>query len=201
MTVDGSSGARAVFLDRDGVLIEDHGPLVDAEDISVAAGAAQALRRLAAAGFKIVVVSNQTVVARGLLDPEEMLALQGQVEQRLCAAGAAPLDGFYFCPHHPNATVPAYRCRCDCRKPAPGLLLEAAAALGIDLTRSVMIGDRPSDVLAGKRAGCRTIQVTCGRHLDAPIEVTGGFTPPDPDHLCADLDQAATHILAEQSWS
>jgi D-glycero-D-manno-heptose 1,7-bisphosphate phosphatase len=200
---DQRDGCRAIFVDRDGVLIEDHGPLVCAEDISLAPGAATALRRLADAGFKIVVVSNQTVVARGLLDPAEMLALHGQVEQRLCAAGASPLDGFYFCPHHPNATVVEYRRSCACRKPAPGMLLEAAAALGINLAASIMIGDRPSDVLAGRRAGCRTIQVTTGRHLDPPIEVEGGFAPAPADHRCHSLGEAAQHILqnAGGGWS
>jgi D-glycero-D-manno-heptose 1,7-bisphosphate phosphatase len=203
-TTDQTKQQKAVFLDRDGVLVEDNGPLVTSDDISLAPGAAQALRRLTDAGFKIVVVSNQTVVARGLLDAAEMLALQAEIEQRLCAAGASPLDGFYFCPHHPNATVVEYRCSCSCRKPAPGLLLAASAALGIDLGNSVMIGDRPSDVLAGQRAGCRTIQVATGRHLDPPIQVEGGFVPAPADHRCGSLDEAAEHIIQhvlKGSWS
>lgn len=187
---------RGVFLDRDGVLIEDRGLLVSADDIVVADGAPQALRRLKEAGFRLVVVSNQTVVARGLLDVPEVIALEREIERRIEAEGDARLfDGFYFCPHHPKANVMAYRQSCDCRKPAPGLLRDASAALGIDLRASLMVGDRPSDVLAGKRAGCRTIQLMSGRHLDAPIEVDGGFQPVGPDFICASWDEAAEQIL------
>jgi D-glycero-D-manno-heptose 1,7-bisphosphate phosphatase len=190
-----------VFVDRDGVLVADNGPLVAVDDIVVAPGAAAGLRRLQEAGYKIVVISNQTAVARGLLRPDEVLALQAEIEQRLCAAGAAPLDGFYFCPHHPSATQPEYRQSCACRKPAPGLLLQASTALDLDLGRSVMVGDRASDVEAGRRAGCRTIQVTTGRHDDAPIEVDGGFVTAAADHRCADLAAAADHILLAGGWA
>ena len=204
MTVTGSQ--RAVFVDRDGVLIEDGGVLTEARHIVLIDGAGAALRRLKAAGFLIVVVSNQTVVARGLLQSAEVVALQQVVELRLAgsegaraALNSSPvglIDGFYFCPHHPNATVPLYRRECTCRKPAPGLLLEAARVLDIDLGRSVMIGDRPSDVVAGQVAGCRTIQVLSGRHADPPIETVAGFTVIPPDLVCASIVEAATHILS-----
>lgn len=188
---------KAVFLDRDGVLIEDRQALVSADDIVLAKGAPEALRRLKEAGYQLVVVSNQAAVARGLLSLDQVRSLEQAVEARLVQAGAAPIDGFYFCPHHPAADLPEYRCSCACRKPAPGLLLDASAALGINLDESVMIGDRSSDVVAGRRAGCRTIQVLTGKHADPPIEIVGGFAPQAPDFLCATLAEAAELIVSE----
>ncbi|HEY0715133.1 MAG TPA: HAD family hydrolase [Polyangia bacterium] len=196
----GSGRRKALFVDRDGVLIEDRGVLVRSSGISVIEGAATALRRLKDAGYLIVVVSNQTAVARGLLSPTEVVALQQAVELRLGGILPGPLsapliDAFYFCPHHPNATVAAYRRDCGCRKPAPGLLHEAARALDIDLGESVMVGDRPSDVAAGKAAGCRTIQVLSGRHADPLIETSAGFAVIPPDLTCGSIVEAVEQIL------
>jgi D-glycero-D-manno-heptose 1,7-bisphosphate phosphatase len=187
---------RAVFLDRDGVLIEDRSVLLAPDAIAVVPGTPQALRRLADAGYLLIVVSNQTVVARGLLTVDGVRALERVVEARLRDAGAPGMDGFYFCPHHPSADLPGYRRDCTCRKPAPGLLLEASRAHGIDLASSFMIGDRASDIAAGRCAGCHTIQVASGKHLDPPIEVSGGFVAVPPDFACADLAAAADFILS-----
>jgi D-glycero-D-manno-heptose 1,7-bisphosphate phosphatase len=126
-----------------------------------------------------------------LIDEAEVRALQGEVEVRL----GESLDGFYFCPHHPKATLPAYRQVCDCRKPRAGLLLRAATEHGIYLPASFMVGDRPTDIQAGARVGCRTIWVETGRHLDPPIETSEALPPPRPDHVCADLLHAARWIL------
>jgi D-glycero-D-manno-heptose 1,7-bisphosphate phosphatase len=199
--VAGGAGQRAVFLDRDGVLVEDRGPLTRPEDIVLQAEAGPALRQLKQAGYQLIVVSNQTAVSRGLLDEPAVRALEEEIERRLEQAGGVPLDGFYFCPHHPRATLPAYRRDCPCRKPAPGLLLRAAVEHGIDLARSTMVGDRPTDVAAGRRAGCRTIQVQTGQHTAAPIEVAGcGFVTQPADATCASLQDAARCILQE-GWS
>src|SRR3954471_22751147 len=176
---------RAIFLDRDGVLVRDVGPLTSAADIVLTPGVARGLAELSRAGFLLVVVSNQTVVARGLLDESEVLELQRQVEGRIVAENGPALDAFYFCPHHPKATRAEFRSDCACRKPAPGLLLRAAAELDIRLAESFMIGDRPSDVAAGWRAGCTTILLTTGAHLAGPIEVSGGFETRAADHLAA----------------
>lgn len=187
---------RAVFLDRDGLLIEDVHLLTRPEDIRILEGVPQALNRLQAAGFRLIVVSIQTVVARGLLTESEVCALQRQVECGLEQAGGPRLDGFYFCPHHPNATMPAYRVACDCRKPRPGLLLRASIEHRVSLSASFMIGDRMSDIVAGAKAGCRTVWVQTGEHLSPPIET---LEPLDssvlPDHVCADLKAAAVWIL------
>lgn len=186
---------RAVFLDRDGVLVRDVGPLTRADDIALTPGVAPALNELQQAGFALIVVSNQTVVARGLLEESAMIALQQRIEGQILAAGGPKLDGFYFCPHHPRATRPELRRDCGCRKPAPGLLLQAAVEHGISLKRSFMLGDRPSDVVAGLRAGCTTIQLLTGAHTAAPIEVTGGFELREPHHVVADLPEAAALVL------
>jgi len=188
---------RAIFLDRDGVLVRDVGPLTSAADIVLTPGAGIALADLARAGFLLIVVSNQTVVARGLLNEAAVVELQEQVEARILATGGPELDGFYFCPHHPRATRIELRTDCSCRKPAPGLLLRAAAEHDVLLAESFMLGDRPSDVLAGLRAGCTTIQLNSGAHLAPPIEVTGGFEARAPHHVAADLPGAAAWVLAQ----
>lgn len=186
---------RAVFLDRDGVLVRDVGPLTRADDIALTPGVARALSELQEAGFALIVVSNQTVVARGLLNENAVIELQRQVEAQILAAGGPKLDGFYFCPHHPQATLAELRRDCGCRKPAPGLLLQAAVEHDISLAHSFMIGDRASDVLAGLRAGCATIQVLTGAHAAAPIEVMGGFEVRPPHHVAQDLAAAVVFVL------
>jgi histidinol-phosphate phosphatase family protein len=139
----------ALFLDRDGTLIEDVGYPRDPRRVRLLPGAADALARLAAAGFALVMVSNQSGVGRGLLSRAEAEAVHAEVLRRFAAAGVA-FDGAYYCYHAPDDG-------CDCRKPAPGLLLRAAAVLGLDLRQSFMVGDKPIDVAAGAAAGCRGI--------------------------------------------
>jgi D-glycero-D-manno-heptose 1,7-bisphosphate phosphatase len=186
----------AVFLDRDGVLIEDVHLLVDPREIRILEGVPQALGMLKAIGFELIVISNQTVVARGLATEQKVNEIQAEVENLLTQADAPRLDGFYYCPHHPNATVPAYRMICECRKPRPGLLLRAAREHNLNLGASVMVGDRISDIIAGARAGCRTALVLSGRHWAPPIEMV---ELPDeavePGYVCADLTAAVEWIL------
>ena len=190
---------KPVFLDRDGVLIADVGPLTAAADIRVLPGVAEALALLHDAGFALVVVSNQTAVARGLASEDDVRALQQEIELRLASAGAPPIDDFLFCPHHPSATDPAYRAACSCRKPEPGLIQLACARHGIDASASVMIGDRPSDVVAGRRAGCRAVWLRTGRHTDRPIETAVPFETPVPHHVCDDLLSAAHWLVAQEA--
>ena len=186
---------RAIFLDRDGVLVRDVGPLTSAADIVLTPGVALALAQLARANFRLIVVSNQTVVARGLLDENAVIELEREIEARIVAEGGPTLDAFYFCPHHPKATRPELRTDCTCRKPAPGLLLRAAADYDVALEDSFMVGDRASDVVAGLRAGCTTIQLTTGAHLAPPIEVTGGFEARAAHYVAESLLQAAAFVL------
>jgi D-glycero-D-manno-heptose 1,7-bisphosphate phosphatase len=185
----------AVFLDRDGVLVEDVHLLTRAEELRILRGVPQALRRLQRAGFRLIVVSNQAVVARGLASEDDVRALHVILQRLLVQAGGPPLDGWYFCPHHPEANVPAYRIDCDCRKPKPGLLLRAAIDHNLNLTASFAVGDRITDIVAGARAGCRTILVQTGKHLDPPIDSTEPLASIRPDYTCADLRAAVAWIL------
>jgi D-glycero-D-manno-heptose 1,7-bisphosphate phosphatase len=136
----------ALFVDRDGVLNRDVGLLADPGQLELLPGVPAALARVNAAGIPVVVVSNQSVVDRGLLGPRGLAPIHDELA-RLLAAGGAHVDAFFICPHRPAAG-------CSCRKPEPGLLLAAAREHRLDLAASVMIGDRPKDLEAARRAGC-----------------------------------------------
>jgi D-glycero-D-manno-heptose 1,7-bisphosphate phosphatase len=156
-----------VFLDRDETIIDDPGFIDDPDHVQLKPGAAEAIRRLRNVGFKLVVITNQSGIARGLLDEEQLAAVHARLRAVL-EEHDAPVDAIYYCPYldGPEAVVESYRQRSGLRKPSPGLLLQAARDLDLDLTRSWMIGDRPSDIEAGARAGCRTIRVVVGGASD-----------------------------------
>ncbi len=147
---------RAVFLDRDGTLCRLVPYLKDAAELELYQDVPAGLSQLRAAGYRLIVVTNQSGVARGLFTVRDVAVLHAELRRRLAAAGVE-LDDFLVCPHHPDHTGP-----CPCRKPAPGLLLEAARRWGVELTRSVMIGDTVEDMQAGAAAGCRCILVGTG---------------------------------------
>jgi len=186
----------AVFLDRDGVLIEDVNLLTKPDEIRILPGVPAALQKLKFKGFKLIVVSNQPIVARGLATEDEVKAIHKNLGELLGRQGAPTIDGWYFCPHHPNATLLAYRQDCQCRKPAPGMFLQAAQDHHLNFASSFSIGDRITDIIAGSKAGCRTILVQTGKHLAAPIQTA---RPVDmqtkPDYNCPDLMAAANLIL------
>ncbi len=185
----------AVFLDRDGVLVEDRGLILDQDDVVIRPGVPGSLANLRDAGYALVVVTNQTVIARGLASEHEVSALNRRVSELIHSAGGPCLDAWYVCPHHPRATLQAYRLSCTCRKPRPGLLVRAAAELAIDLPSSYLVGDRPSDIAAGHEAGCTTILVTSSASADPPIESSGPWQVPVPDCACSCLAEAASWIL------
>ncbi|MFC9288451.1 D-glycero-alpha-D-manno-heptose-1,7-bisphosphate 7-phosphatase [Streptomyces sp. NPDC057052] len=149
-------GRPAVFLDRDGTVTEPRHYPNRPEDLVLQAGVADALRELASQGTALVLVTNQSGLARGYFTHHDLTAMHTHLKRLLLDAGGVRLDGIYVCPHHPDGSVPELSVRCDCRKPAPGLLLRASADLGLDLARSWMVGDFASDVRAGRNAGCRT---------------------------------------------
>jgi D-glycero-D-manno-heptose 1,7-bisphosphate phosphatase len=151
----------ALFLDRDGVILEEAHYLSDPDQVRLMAGAAEALARVRRAGVPVVVVTNQSGVARGYFPENRVAAVHVRLNEILAPCGAE-VDRFYFCPHHPKEGIGSYRLACECRKPAPGMLLRAAAELHLDLSRSFMVGDKICDVQAGARAGCRTILVRTG---------------------------------------
>lgn len=187
---------RAIFLDRDGVLIRDAGLLTRADEMKVLPGVPEALALLANTGYRLFVITNQTVISRGLATQEEVSAFHVALNRTF----GGKIDGFYVCPHHPQATLPEYRTVCDCRKPEPGLILQAAREHHVNPSGSWMIGDRPSDIIAGQRAGCSTIWVQTGSHLEPPIESPSmPQTPPTPDAVCPDLLAAARFILTKET--
>lgn len=192
------SNHRAIFLDRDGVLIEDVDLLTQSSQIRILPGVPAALNRLRAAGFRLFVVSNQPVVARGLVTELNVVSLHEELDRQLVEAAGSSIEQYYFCPHHPNATDPAYRRNCDCRKPKPGMLLQAAREHGLQLSSCFMIGDRVTDIIAGQRAGCRTVLVETGQHNAPPIVTS---EPIDrntrPDWTCAGLSEAVAWILQQ----
>jgi histidinol-phosphate phosphatase family protein len=140
-------GRRAVFLDRDGTLIRDAHYIARAEQVALLAGAARAVRRLNAAGVAVVVVTNQSGIARGLVTPDGYMKVKARLDELLAAEGAR-IDATYFCPHHPDITGP-----CDCRKPGVALYQRAVQDLGIDAARSAFVGDRFRDVAPARRFG------------------------------------------------
>jgi D-glycero-D-manno-heptose 1,7-bisphosphate phosphatase len=158
---------RAVFLDRDGVITVDHGYVHRVDQFRFVPGSAQALRLLQGDGWRLVVVTNQSGIARGLYSLDDYEHFTEHLRAELRAVGVQ-LDAVYRCPHLPDAAVAAYRLACDCRKPSPGMLLRAAHELSLDLGASVMVGDRLSDVQAGRAAGVgRCVLVRSGRPIGA----------------------------------
>jgi D-glycero-D-manno-heptose 1,7-bisphosphate phosphatase len=151
----------AVFLDRDGTLIEESGYLDRLARLTLYPFTVDAVRLLNRAGWPVVVVSNQSGIGRGLVRESFVGEAHAHIADRL-RAGGARIDAFFYCPHHPDATVPMYRTQCDCRKPAPGMLLAAAGQLDLDLSRSVVVGDRWDDVEAARAAGARAVLVRTG---------------------------------------
>jgi D-glycero-D-manno-heptose 1,7-bisphosphate phosphatase len=175
----------AVFLDRDGtLLVERGGPPVCPEEVDLNPGVADGLLTLGAAGFALVVVTNQSGIARGHYDEGTYRDVTSQMEDLLAASNVA-LDGVYHCPHHPDSA-------CDCRKPKPGLLLKAAQELEIDLGRSWCVGDATRDLEAGLAAGCRVVLVLTGKG-ESERTAAGSLGA----HVAPDLEAAARVIVEE----
>lgn len=160
--------SRAVFLDKDGTLIPDIPYNVDPTKIKLYPDAGESLRRLREAGFLLIVVSNQAGVAQGRFSEDSLSAVWARLTDLLAPFGAEP-DAYYYCPHHPGGFVKAYAKQCHCRKPEPGLLLQAAQAYTIDLKASWMLGDILNDIEAGNRAACRTILIDRGNETEWKI--------------------------------
>src|SRR4051812_20998494 len=179
---------KAVFLDKDGTLVEDVPYNVDPALIRLMPGVAEGLFLLHVAGYKLFVVSNQSGVARGYFPEEALMAVEDKLRALLAMSGV-PLDGFYYCPHHPAGEEPAYAVDCDCRKPRPGLVFQAAREHDLDLSRSWLVGDILNDIEAGRRAGCRTVFVDNGNETEWLL------TPERlPHHFADDMAEAALVI-------
>ncbi|MGF1538798.1 MAG: D-glycero-alpha-D-manno-heptose-1,7-bisphosphate 7-phosphatase [Elainellaceae cyanobacterium] len=185
---------KAIFLDKDGTLIHDIPYNVDPDRITLRDGTREGLQALHQQGYQLIVITNQSGVARGYF-PEEAIA---PVEAKLRALlSPIPLAGFYYCPHHPQGTVAKYAIACDCRKPKPGMLLQAAQEHSVDLARSWFIGDILNDVEAGNRAGCRTILIDNGNETEWDMSIPERqYT-----HSAKDLAQAANLIISTTSYA
>jgi histidinol-phosphate phosphatase family protein len=179
----------AIFFDKDGTLVENVPYNVDCSRLRLVPGGGEAARMLHEAGYVLVVVTNQSGIARGYFRASDLRPVEVRLRTLLAAEGA-PLAGFYFCPHSADGVVPEYTCLCNCRKPMPGMMLRAALDLHLDLQRSWLIGDLLDDVEAGHRAGCRAALVDCGGET-----LWQRFQWRKPELMASDLLEAARQII------
>lgn len=186
---------RAVFFDRDNTLIVNDGYLGDPSRVELMPGAAETIAALRRLGYAIVTVSNQSGVARGLFTEEDVLAVDARMDAMLLEAHPdAVIDRHEFCPDHPQAVVEAYRSESDRRKPGPGMILDAARELNIDLSRSWVVGDAGRDIEAGKRAGCRTIHFI-PENVSASEAASGDVAA---DHVVQRLDEVVAILRRDE---
>src|SRR5881397_3541999 len=174
MTTPAKTRTPAVFVDRDGTIMEDCGYCSDPRDVEIFPGVPEALRRLKSNGFKLIIITNQSGIGRGLFTVEQYRAVEAEVLRQL---GAGLIDATYFCPDVPGQ-------HSSCRKPAPGMIVEATQEHQIDLSRSFLIGDKEIDVECGHNAGVRAIRVKTGLQRDT----TGSMADWQADHLPAAVE-------------
>jgi D-glycero-D-manno-heptose 1,7-bisphosphate phosphatase len=185
----------AVFLDRDGTLSEERGFIDRLELLEIFPWTSDAIRLLNRAGFAVVVVTNQSAIGRGIIDLPFLQTVHDAFDRHLAQSGAR-VDRYYYCPHHPDARLPEYRMVCRCRKPGPGMIEQATTELGLDPSRSFMVGDRLIDVACGHAAGVRSLLVRSGHSAH------GGEAPPglsEPDAILNNLMEAVGWILRSSS--
>ena len=189
LSPDPGGAMKAVFLDRDGTIIVEKGYITAAEGVELLPGAAGAIARLRQGGWRVIVVSNQGCVARGMITEEELGAINFRMIAMLGAEGAQ-VDGVYCCPHHPDGVVPDYAIECDCRKPRPGLLERSARDHGLVLEQCVMIGDTLRDLEAGRAVGAKAVLVLTGKGPRAAAQ------DHQADHVAQDLAAAVDWLLS-----
>lgn len=184
---------RAIFLDRDGTLNHDVGYTYKIEDLRLIDGVIPGLQMLSEMGFSLIITTNQAGIARGYFT-EQQMHLFNQHLMALLKAYSIIIDAIYFSPYHPKAGIGRFRCDSPCRKPKPGMILQAAKDYQIDLSRSYAIGDKKSDILAGQAAGCTGIMVLTGLAGTDETE-----KPVTPDYIACDLLEAAVRIRNAES--
>jgi D-glycero-D-manno-heptose 1,7-bisphosphate phosphatase len=178
---------KAVFLDRDGVVNVDHGYVSRPADFFFAHGAVEGMRLFQNAGYQLIVITNQSGIARGFFTEQEYKVLTAHMQDELARAGVH-LRGIFHCPHLPDAVVNDYRKDCDCRKPSPGMILRAAQEHGLDLSQSILVGDKDSDIAAGRAAGVRTCYLVAVDPTVVPRES-------DADGVFSSLQAVASHLF------
>jgi D-glycero-D-manno-heptose 1,7-bisphosphate phosphatase len=178
---------RAVFLDRDGTIIEDPGYLDSCDKVKFLPGVSEAIARLNESGFKVIVITNQSGVARGYFTEETLKEINEHICRSLAEQGAS-IDMVYYCPHHIEGIIERYKKECHCRKPNPGMIEEATRNFGIDLGKSFVIGDKILDVETGRRTGCRTILLVSEEPPNKEMTAS-------PDHVAPDLYEAVQWLL------
>ena len=184
----------AVFLDRDGTLTHEADWVTSKERLDLVPSAAEAVAALSRAGFAVVLATNQSAVARGLITEAGLAEIHAHLAAEL-ARGGARLDGVYWCPHHPTEGTPPYRRECECRKPRPGMLLAAARDLDLDLARSFVVGDAERDLAAGAAVGAQGVLVATGKGRAELERMTREGRP--PAFFVEDVLAAARAIVAQ----
>jgi D-glycero-D-manno-heptose 1,7-bisphosphate phosphatase len=188
----GDARRRAVFLDRDGTINEEVNYLSRPEQLRLLPNAAEGIKLLRAKGFLAIIVTNQSGVARGYFSEQRVLEIHQDLQALLAKAGAA-IDGFYYCPHHPQVGYAPYRRECECRKPKPGMLLRAAKDFQLDLAQCFVAGDKIIDILPGIEVGCRTVLVLTGYGQETLND--GLLADSQPNYVAVDLLDAAKWII------
>lgn len=180
----------AVFLDRDGTINVDPGYVGDPTRVKLFPGVPEALGQLQSIGFKLIIITNQSGIGRGIITPEGLTAVNARIFE---LAGVQP-DRIYMCFHHPTEAVGEYRIACACRKPGTGLIEQGVRELGLDLNASFIVGDAAVDLEAGRNAGLTRVLVRTGRGEATLAEVRSGRVPA-PEHVAQDLADAAQWIM------
>lgn len=188
----GDPRRRAIFLDSDGTINEEVNYLSGAEQLRLLPNAAEGIKLLREQSFLAILVTNQSGVARGYFSEQTVLEIHQALQALLAEAGAA-IDGFYYCPHHPEGGCAPYRRECECRKPKPGMLLQASRDFQLDLARCFVVGDKAIDILPGIELGCRTVLVLTGYGQEM---LNGGLlAEAQASYVAADLLDAARWII------
>ncbi len=169
---------KAIFLDRDGTIIEERGYICDLSESEIFPFAAEAVRLMNQGGFRVIGITNQSSIARGICTVDQVEGIHREITGALAAKGAV-MDRFYYCPYHVGGVAAGYRKESDWRKPLPGMLLQGAKDFDLDLSRSYMMGDNLIDIEAGKNAGCRTVLVLTGKGREMEEKLSGRNIKPD----------------------
>ncbi len=186
----------AVFLDRDGTINEEVGYIDSSEKLIIIPGTVEAIRRLNERGMKVIVVTNQSAIARGIITEEDLNEINSALTEKLSMGGAF-IDAIYYCPHHPTEGKGVYRVECECRKPGTGLLIRASYDFGIDLRKSYVVGDTITDIIMAKKAGAKGVLVLTGHgssHLNMLRNV--GETGM-PAYIAKDISEAVDWIIED----